>query len=140
MITDKAALDEIRKSWSGVEALKNKVQGALLGSFAQGGVFAIFIADSAHNLPLLHAYAVFNDVLEQLAKEGKFQCKSIFLGALLAASEKVLSWKDFALIKQGVDRRNDVAHRGDVLPRADCWNYIEGLREQLVAWAILDSN
>jgi hypothetical protein len=134
MITDKAALDEIRQSWSGVEALKNKVQGALLGSFAEGGSFVIFIADSAHNLPLLHA------VLEQLAKEGIFQCKSIFLGALLAASEKALSWKDFALIKEGVDHRNDVVHRGDVLPRADCWKYIEGIREQLVAWVILDSN
>jgi len=140
MITDKAALDEIRQSWRGVEALKDKVQRALLGSFAQGASFVIFIADSAHNLPLLHAYAVFNDVLEQLAKEGKFQCKSIFLGPLLTASEKALSWKDFRLIKEGVDRRNDVAHRGDVLPRADCWKYIEAIREQFVAWAILDSN
>jgi hypothetical protein len=140
MIRDKAALDEIRQSWSGVEGLKNKVQRALLGSFGEGLSFVIFIANSAHNLPLLHAYAVFNDVLKQLAKEAQFQCKSIFLGALLKASETALSWKDFALIKEGVDRRNDVAHRGDVLPRGDCWKYIEGIREQLVAWAILDSN
>ena len=140
MIADKAALVEIRQSWGGVEALKNRVQRSLLGSFAEGGSFVIFIADSAHNLPLLHAYAVFNDVLEQLAKEGRFQCKSIFLGALLAASERNLPWKDFALIKEGVDRRNDLAHDGDVLPRADCWKYIEAVREQVVAWGILDSN
>jgi hypothetical protein len=139
MITDKAELDEIRQSWNGVEALKNKVQRAL-GSSAEGASFIIFIADSAHNLPLLHAYAVFNDVVEQLVKEGKFQCKSIFLRALLAAREKALSWKDFALIKEGVDRRNDIAHRSDVLPRAECWKYIEGIREQLAAWTILDSD
>ncbi|MBN1569812.1 MAG: hypothetical protein JXA73_18345 [Acidobacteria bacterium] len=139
MIRDKATLEEIRQSWIGVETLKNKVQRALLGPFAQGASFIIFIADSAHNLPLLHSYAVFNDVLQQLAKEGKFKCKSIFLGALLAASEKALSWKDFTLIKEGADRRNNMAHHGDVLPRGDCWKYIEGIREQLVAWAILDS-
>ena len=126
--------------WRGGPQEQGSAVTARLISFAEGGSFVIFIADSAHNLPLLHVYAVFNDVLEQLAKEGRFQCKSIFLGALLAASERNLPWKDFALIKEGVDRRNDLAHDGDVLPRADCWKYIEAVREQVVAWGILDSN
>ena len=119
MISDPVALAEIRESWKGVEALRGRLQRGILGSFAQGGSFVIFVADAAHNLPFVHACAVLNDVLAQLAKEGRFTCKSIFLGALVAASKAKLPWKDFALIKEGVDRRNGVAHRGEILPRGD---------------------
>jgi hypothetical protein len=137
MIADQAALDEIRQSWRGVEALRDKLQRALLGSFAQGASFVVFVADAAHNLPFVHAYAVLNDVLEQLAKEGHLRCNSIFLGALLAESKEKLPWKDFPLIKEGMLRRNGVAHR---LPRADCWKYTDAIRDQLVAWRILDAS
>ena len=140
MISDQTALDEIRHSWEGVEALRDRLQRSLLGFFAQGVSFVIFVADSAHNLPFVHAYAVLNDVLNQLAKEGHFQCKSIFLGALLKASKDTLTWKYFDLILEGADRRNGVAHRGEVLPRADCWKYINAIRDQLVEWDILDAS
>lgn len=139
MISDKAALMEIRQSWKGVEALRGRLQRALLGSFAQVASFVIFVADSAHNLPFVHAYAVLNDVLEQLANEHHFKCKSIFLGALLDASKDKLPWKDFAIIKEGAERRNDVAHRGKVLPRADCWRYIDAIKDQLLAWGVVDA-
>ena len=137
MIQDSEVLAEIRASWRGVEVLRGKLQRALLGSFAQGGTFAIFAADAAHNLPFMHAYSVLNDVLSQLSREGHFRCKSIFLGALLDASEHSLPWENFSLIKEGTGRRNDVAHRGDVLPRADCWRYVDAVQNQLTKWQIL---
>ncbi len=138
MISDPAALEEIRYSWQGVEALRERLQSALLGSFAQGASFVIFVADAAHNLPFVHACAVLNDALQQLAKEGQFRCNSIFLGVLLSASEKELSWKDFPLIREGAERQNDVKHRGNVLPRADCWKYIDAIKDQLEVWGILE--
>lgn len=137
MITDRAALEEIRRSWTGAESLRGRVQRALLGSFAQGATFAIFVADAAHNLPFVHGYAVLNNVLLQLAREGRFECNSIFLGKLLAESEKRLPWVNFPLVKEGADRRNDVAHHGEVIPRADCWRYMDAIKEQLVAWQVL---
>ena len=140
MISDQAALEEINRSWQGVEALKDKVQRALLGSFAQEASIVIFVADSAHNLPFIHAYSVLNDTLKQLAKEGHFPCKSIFLGALLDASEIALPWKNFALIKKGADRRNDVAHHGNVLPRTECWKYIDAIRDELRKWRVVGAS
>ena len=137
MITDTAALTEIRESWRGVEGLRHKLQTALLGSFSQGATFAIFAADAAHNLPFVHACAVLNDVLEQLKQEGHFHSKSIFLGALLSASKAKLPWNDFPMIEEAVARRNDVAHRAEVLPRADCWRFIDAIRDELVSWSIL---
>ena len=140
MITDAAALEEIQRSWTGAESLRGKVQRALLGSFSEGASFVIFAADAAHNLPFMHSYAVLSDVLLQLAREGRFECKNIFLGKLLSESETQLRWINFRLIKEGADRRNDVAHRGEVLPRGDCWRYMDAIKEQLVAWKIVPAS
>jgi hypothetical protein len=137
MIKDLAVLQEVQNSWRGVEALRDKLQRALLGSFAQGASFAIFAADAAHNLPFVHACAVLNDVLEQLKEEKHFQCKSFFLGKLLAASEAKLPWTNFDTIREAATRRNAVAHRGEVLPRKDCWRYIDAIKSELVTWNIV---
>jgi hypothetical protein len=75
--------------------------------------------------------------LLQLAKEGHFSCKSIFLGKLIKASEKKLPWQAFALIKEGAKRRNDIAHHGAVVPRGECWKYIDAIKTQFLAWGIL---
>ena len=139
MIADITALTEIRESWRGVEGLRDKLQRALLGSFAEGASFAIFAADAAHNLPFVHACAVLNDVLEQLKQEGHFQSKSIFLGTLLYASKAKLPWKNFSVIEEAVARRNGLAHRGEILPRGDCWRFMDAIGEELVSWNILQS-
>ena len=96
------------------------------------------LANAAHNLPFIHAYAVLNDVLKQLADEGHFNCKSIFLGELLKKSEKVFLWHDFALVSTGAVRRNDVAHRGQLLDRRDCWKYVEAVKVELSAWGVFE--
>lgn len=63
-----------------------------------GGVFPFALANAAHNLPFIHAFSVLNDVLEQLASEGHFNCGSHFLGELVKKSEDALPWQDFRLI------------------------------------------
>lgn len=84
MIDDTEALNEIRNSWSGVEALQARLQRALFASVgAIGGSYPFSVADAAHSLPLFHAYAILNDVLEQMTKQGKFSCSSVFLGSPL---------------------------------------------------------
>ena len=140
MITDTAALAEIRDSWDGVEGLRDKLQAALIGPPAIGASFAIFAADAAHNLPFIHACALLNDVLEQLEREGHFRCGSIFLGALLRASKTRLPWKNFPVIDEAVASRNAIAHRAEVLARADCWRFIDAIREELLSWRILESS
>jgi hypothetical protein len=105
--------------------------------FSEGGTSATLAANAAHNLPFVHACAVLNDVLEQLSDEGHFQCKTFRLGALLDKSENRLPWQDFQTIKNAVSRRNDIAHHGDVIPRAECWRFIDAIRAELVSWKIL---
>ena len=112
----------------------------MLGGFAEGAVFHLFAADEVNNLPFMDACAVLNDVLLQLSREGLFTCRSIFLEKLLAASKEKLPWNDFPLIQEGVERRNGVAHRGEILPRGDCWKYVDAIQAQFVAWSILEGS
>lgn len=138
MIHDSVALAEVRSGWAGVEVLRERLQRSAFSSqCVTGGRFPFALANAAHNLPFIHAFAVLNDVLEQLASEGHFDCKSHYLGALLTSSETALPWRNFTLIKAGVNRRNDVAHRGQLLERGDCWRYIDAIKEELSAWGLV---
>jgi hypothetical protein len=138
MIKHATARAEVQLGWAVVEALRDSLQVSANASVGViGGSFPFQLANAAHNLPFVHAFAVLNDVLEQLAKEGHFACKSIFLGALLQKSEKPLPWRDYALISAGVNRRNDVAHRGQLLERGECWKYIDAVKEELAGWGII---
>ena len=138
MIADQKALEEAKKNWAGVEALRAKLQrSAFASGGAIGGLFPFALADAAHNLPLFHAFGVLNEVLEQLESEGHFSCKSHFLRALVERSENALPWKNFDAIKMGIKDRNDVAHEGALLPRGECWNHIEAVKTELTAWGVI---
>ena len=138
MIRDQIALAEIRQNWVGVESLRTKLQVSAFASVGfLGGSFPFVLSNAAHNLPFFHAYGVLNDVLKQLADEGQFTCKSKFLGELLKESEKALRWCDFALVSDGVNHRNEVAHRGLLLKRAECWKYIDAVKTELSAWSVI---
>jgi hypothetical protein len=140
MISDQVILSEIRNNWTGVESLRTRLQVSAFASKGLGGsgVFPFVLLNAAHNLPFLHAYSVLNEVLIQLVKENRFSCKSIFLGALLEKSKNALPWINFSLVKTGADRRNDLAHRGQLLERSDCWSLIDHIKLELLNWKVLE--
>lgn len=140
MIQNYEVLNEIKDSWNGVITLKEKFKGAIAGSIAAGGTFAIFAADAVQNIPFIHACSVLNDTLFQFAKEEHFKCRSHLLGVLVEASKKNLQWNDYDLILEIVKKRNDIAHRGEILKRGDCWRYIDAIENQLISWNILTKN
>jgi len=139
VIANPQALEDLRASWDGVRQLRQKIYSAVMhGVIASPGL--IFIADAAHNLPFLHACGVFNDVLEQLRDEGHFRCSKRELGALVRASRKVLPWRrmNYLLIRKEIVKcRNDLAHHAAIVPRDDCWRYIDAIEAELVHWGIV---
>ncbi len=137
MIKDNSVAKEIKKDWSGVVALRDKFKAYITGAVGMGGTPVIFVADAAHNLPFIHACSVLNDTLFQLSKEGHFTCGSIFLGTLVAKAETHLYWNDYKLIEELVDKRNGIAHYGKIIPRADCWRYIDAIENQLRSWKVI---
>ena len=138
MIKDSGILEGIKKDWLGVELLRDKLKRSAYASRGVvGGTFPFILANAAHNLPFIHAYSVLNEVLIVLANEGQFECNSIFLAKLLDSSKNNLPWKDHATIVTGVGRRNDVAHRADLLERGECWKYVDAIKSELDSWGII---
>lgn len=137
MIKNAAALTEIRHQWGGVGRLRVRVQRASVGSAGAENGWVPTLADIAHNLPFLHACSVLYEVLEQLRDEGIFQCKARTLGALVKASNGALEWVDLPGVEQMVRDRNALAHRGTLLSRAKCWEYLDLVERQFLAWGIL---
>ena len=140
MIQDADELAEIQRNWAGVEALREQLQVSAFASAAIGigGRFPFGLANAAQNLPFMHAYAVLNDTLEQLAREMNFEYKGRSLGRLLEHSESTLPWQNFTLIDEGKEHRNGVAHHGKLLERSECWRYINAIKDELCAWGIID--
>jgi len=131
-------LQEIRENWNGVEALRSKLQLSAYASVGfVGGLYPFELSKAAHNLPFIHAFSVLNETLISLSNEGVFTCKSIMLGRLLDASRSTLHWNDYVMIKNGVSFRNNVAHRGELLERDECWKYIDAIRAELASWSIV---
>ncbi len=47
---------------------------------------------------------------------------------------------DHALMTEIVDRRNGIAHRGEVVPRGNCWRYINEIEHQLQDWGVFNAS
>ncbi len=137
MIQDPAILKKIQQSWEGVVSLRKKYHAVVVSSFVFGGWPALHIADAVHNIPFIFACSVLTDVLEQLKNEGHFNCEKRTLGALVGCSKTKLPWLDYALIDELVEKRNDLAHRAELLPRDDCWKYIDAIESELKSWGIV---
>lgn len=138
MIDDQEALEEAKKNWAGVEALRDKLHASAIMSVMGGGaLFPVTLSDAAQNLPMMHAFGVLNDVLAQLESEGHFKCKRKHLRPLVEASEKALCWIDFDAIQTGIDDRNKVAHEGELLSRGECWEHIDAVKAELSAWGVI---
>jgi hypothetical protein len=137
LIADEVTLAELRAMWRGVQLLRDRIQMSGMGAFAMGSVFHQPMQDVANNLPFIHGCSVLGDSLRQLANEGHFECRSIFLGKLFAASEGAIPWTDRDLIRQAIESRNGIAHRGEVIPRAECWRFLDAIRTELQGWGVV---
>ena len=135
MIQNKTILEAIRKDWEYARSRRDFIMRQRLTGI--GGVVPIRLMDFANNLALVFAYGVLQDVLAKLQDEGRFVEKRSTLGPLMAASEHKLSWVDFALVDAGRDERNKVAHEQKVLPRGDCWKYMDAIEQEFASWGIL---
>ena len=137
MITDTSILQDLQTEWQGVLKLRGKMDRLLKASFSQGASATVLLADIPHNLPFLNACGVFNDALMAMRKAGYFSSQWRTLGALVKDSKNSLPWLNYLLMKEVVDKRNDLAHRAVILPRGDCWRYIDAIEVQLRDWKVL---
>lgn len=137
MMKDNNVLKDMLRAWRGVRQMQ-----AMLDTYADVALHRGLpqlpdYQNACHGLTLIYAYAVLQEVLEQLRDEGQFASRSGKLGTLMHESKKSLPWVDFDTIDKGRDRRNDVAHRQSIVPFAESRRFIDAIEQELIAWKIL---
>jgi hypothetical protein len=132
---------EILESWAGLEAIRGKIQRVALSSHFRGALFPLVIVDAANNLPFLHAYSVLAEALQLRADRGDFSYKPRgrfqSLQRMFDAAANLKWCGHRTLIKVGITRRNELAHKGALLPRRECWDYIDAIGDVLREWGFI---
>ena len=136
MILDQQIRADISEQWDAVKRLcrdshrQYQTVGAMINETPP---------ESFYNLPFLLAYAVLDQVLAELVEQGNIACpgKRPLLGQKMAASQNVLPWQDYALVDQGKTARNDLAHKATLLPKRECFRFIDAIETELTAWQVL---
>jgi hypothetical protein len=106
-------------------------------AFAFGLIRPFALTDAVANLPVLLAFDVLGQVLQQLRDEGRFRCKREQLGVLMDDAQTSLAWLDWPALRDGVRRRNEIAHDGKLFDRKQCWDDVRRIEQQLMAWGVL---
>ncbi|MDY6970370.1 MAG: hypothetical protein SVR08_17190 [Spirochaetota bacterium] len=88
-------------------------------------------------MTLLFAFSVLERTLKQLRDENVFTERLNRLKALMDSSQTNIPWQDFTLIDEAREERNKVAHDQKILERGECWRYIDGIEDELVAWKVV---
>jgi hypothetical protein len=136
MIADLNSLAERRIEWAAVQKL---CANAVTGHALPGLYFTAVAPEGFHNLPLVLAYSVLDQVLSNLMDQGTFLCSRPRppLGAKLTASLRALPWCNYYLVNAGKEARNSLAHNAVLVPRSQCLTYISAIETEFKAWHIL---
>lgn len=55
------------------------------------------------------------------------------------SSKSNIPWQDFDLIDTAREERNKVAHEQVILERGICWEFIDGIENELVSWKVVSN-
>lgn len=140
MLLTSQATNELRDEWNGVLKMRDRMKLLVTATFAGGAITAPALAKVLYNLPLLLAFDVLRQVLIKGRDEALFSCKSDKLGTLMDCSKDSLIWNNWGEIRDGVRRRNKIAHDGQLFDAPQCIQDISNIENQLVEWDLIDAN
>jgi hypothetical protein len=91
--------------------------------------------EAFYNLPVVLAFSLLDEVLGALAAQGAFPVgRGAMLGAKMDASQNAIPWNDYASIHAAKERRNELAHRGLLIPKSDCLEMVDAISAELKKW------
>lgn len=137
MIVNSSSLEALQVEWAGAVRMRERMKLLVTATFAGGAFTAPTLANVIYNLPLLLAFDVLKQVLLQAREDGRFTCSRGQLGPLMDSAKVALPWIDWESLREGVRRRNEVAHDGELFESTQCLQDIANIEAQLVAWNVI---
>ena len=132
-----AAIASITVEWSGAERMLVRVRGLVGVSAGANPLVAGPLSRVVYNLPLLLAFQALGVALLAARDAGHFACGSDYPGPLMDAAKDALPWIDWQALRDGLRRRNRVAHDGELCAADQCIQDVGQVEAQLAAWGII---
>ena len=137
MITDLSVLSAIQSEWHGVVLMRERVRHLVVATFAYDSTQSPTFGDVLYNLPLILAFDVLTAVLIHAKDQGLFTSSGTQLDELMDGAKSSLPWLDWQYLRDGVQRRNEVARSARLFGDLQCLLYIARIEDQLTAWNIV---
>jgi hypothetical protein len=139
MIKDTAVKASIDQQWNVIAFMLDHNKSRFIGV---NTIATEQAPDTFYNLPLVLTYCTLECALAQLMDEGtiksqkKTKFQNIKLKARMEAAKRAIDWKAYALVDEGRDARNKLAHEGKMLDKYTCMKYIHAIGDELKHWGI----
>lgn len=136
MIADAESAVVLRQHWNTVRQLTSASHRQVQ---IPGGPFINETpADEFFNLPLVLAYGVLDEVLDELIAQRTFRRSAgrQTLEIKMIASRPHLPWQDYTLVDFGRVVRNKLAHDAVLHSKKECLRYISAIDIEFRAWGI----
>ena len=142
MIADDKAKADIAERWETVRTFREMQNRTYISSIGGVTITESSLPDEFYNLPLVLAYTVFETALDALGRQGEFAWQSkMRLGPMMkAAKEGNICWENYVLVNKGRKRRNHLAHRAELIPKDDCFEYIGAIEAELRVWGFIQAS
>jgi hypothetical protein len=128
---------EIKEKWSGVIKMRERMKTLVVVTFATGRITGRPVADVVYNLPVLLDFDVIKESLICARDASLFNCRGKSLGVLMDCAKDSLRWIDWQEMRNGVRRRNEIAHDGVLFGSIECLKDIDQVEAQLSDWNLI---
>jgi hypothetical protein len=139
MTLSPTAVADLRSEWAGVVNMRKRMRLLVVATFAGGAITGPALAGVVYNVPLLLAFDVLRQTLAWARDEKLFACSRRQLGDLMDCSKDYLPWTAWGALREGVRRRNAIAHDGQLFEAKQCLQDIANVEAQLLTWGIIEA-
>ena len=139
MILSSTAVTRLKLEWAGVVKMRHQMKTLIFVAHAGGGLAGPPLRKVIFNLPLLLAFDVLREALRKAKREKLLVCERDTLGGLMECGKHSLPWIDWPTLREGVRRRNEVAHDGKLFEQTQCLQDIASVEAQLIEWKVIDA-
>ncbi len=137
MIRDESSLERLALQWNAIELLQKRF-GPL--KYITGGTIIEERGSPAesYNLLMMLAYASLDEALSQFIEEEIFSCQGKkLLGAKMEASRANIPWRNYEIVFEGKEARNELAHESVLSDKNNCLKYVSAIRNEFQSWGLL---
>src|SRR5215216_6846286 len=139
MIVYPSYMATLQAEWNGVIWMRERIRHLVILTFALDAKKSPAFGDVLYNLPLVIAFGVLKQALQQAKDQERSRDSQWPLDTLMESAKTSLPWIDWQCLREAVKRQTEVSLGGMLFGDVQCLQDITAIEAQLVAWGIISA-